>query len=276
MIKTAIFLRGYQRLWHSVKDNTISVLNQIYGNDLDWYVAFWESRTTNINQIQESLSSQKLIFCEVINDTNLFVNPDVLNSYHTLNGTLKQVTRLAYLDQYLNTIKCRHELRSNTRYDEVIFIRGDILYRLPNVKKSFHNSKLNPLWYSTDVYNVNLWHEHAAFEDDVHLRFGQLAADIYANRYLDILEVDPRKGYRDCDAHSVLWMYLAKSGIRKSSTSYGANINLIRPNWDFTMTEKNFPPGYDPHKEWQQMSSLDRVTHCRLKNIDPIEYDIHD
>lgn len=271
-------MRGYQRLWFYLKDNVIDYLTEAYGNELDWYVSFWETRTTDLRLIESSLSDQNLVHCSLLNDNQLFVNSVNLSGYHELDGSVLRWLRLAYLDQYLSTIKCRYELSKNITYDEILFIRSDVLYEPIWWTKGYNNVTvaLKPLWYTTDMNNTNLWHDYAAFEDDVHLRFGQPAGDIYANRFLDLLEINPKFSYIDSDAHSLLWIYLSRSVLRKYVTPYSFGIRLVRPNTNLAELKKNFMYGQDSLPEWNQLHDSVKSDICWSQNIDPIEYGIND
>ena len=138
MKKHAVFLRGNPRTWNHIKESIINFFNENLDMP-DWYVCFWESQTTDIEQLTKDFlgSNLKYLIIKTYDfekfDTELFTSyqSDTVTGQGTPISKLSEGShywKTAYLDHTLSMEKRKQELLNHFVYDTVSFIRPDIFY----------------------------------------------------------------------------------------------------------------------------------------------------
>ena len=76
--RIAIMLRGYQRMWHLSHLHIINTFESIYGVDnIDWYVLFWKTSTTDLKKLRDTFAGKNLIYCNLIDDAAYPIPRDI-------------------------------------------------------------------------------------------------------------------------------------------------------------------------------------------------------
>jgi hypothetical protein len=191
-MKVAIFLRGHARTWNLIKDDTIKLFNSIYDN-IDWYIAMWDSGTTRDELVFEDFKNQNLIFLSTnIKERAAAERNDIQmkSIFYPHSFKLNNYLKIAYLDSILSRYKRNREVDFNFDYDSVIYIRPDILYKI-NKKDYGH---LRTELYSMEITNLDINYgvtkDEYPMSSDFFMRAGSAASNIISSRLFDV-EFEP-------------------------------------------------------------------------------------
>lgn len=269
--KTAIYLRGFYRLFDFTCDSIFNTFESIYGVDhIDWYVLFWETQTTDIKKIQNKFIGKNLIYCQLINDSQYPI-PKSIETESTVPWRSYKPCywRLAYLDQLLNTKKCLAELQNNIVYDTVIFARTDVIYQCSNIDlesellDTFYINTQDNRFYNDPYYDISIC--------DLYYKTNSITADIIASRFLDTFTPN----LLSHSAHTTLASYINRNQLIINSNSQMLPI-LVRPDtldvigrteFDLTVEEPRWT-------EWVFKPTDYKRNCCTSLNIDLVEYSL--
>ena len=279
--KTAIFIRGYKRTWDWIKNDTFRTFNQAYGDDIDWYVAVWNSNTSVYDSMLKDFDGKNLKSFHMIDEKDYPMSMIIRGHgqpgfFHKWTHKLDGYWRLAYLDQLLSIDKIKHEFDTGIQYDTVLFTRFD-LYNM------FHNHdnekyvKPKPFTISSETTRD----EDLDFSivDDWQYKTDSLTSDIVSFRFFDTYINDYYNQATPLSLETLLSNYMFRNGIAydaKTAHLYFTSF-VIRPDQVdiFPLPTKNHlvcvPDTMSP---WLSESSEYKLRHCSRANIDPIEYNI--
>lgn len=284
--KVAIFLRGYQRTWKHLQAHTFALFEQIYGKEnIDWYVAFWETKTTFYDQILESFKNKNLISLELVNES-LYMIPqykrqptrtvdfnEQLPYFCDWNTYTDPYWRLAFLDLRLIFKKNQTEIETKNYYNQVIFIRPDVFYLADDVEKE----KVELTEFV--IYGVNLNNSNTIDAElkafDLYYKAKSLTADIISSRFLDLFSVFNKKQFVHSCAHTLMGQYLLRNYIREPQVAHrNVSCLLLRPTMvnHIPLVDNNVDELEYLILEWRRMSDDERTAICVQHNIDPVEY----
>lgn len=270
-MKHAIFLRGAIRTWNFTKRNIIEFYNKFHDNP-HWYVCFWDSNSSTIEQVKNDFKGSNLKFLEF----------KKTNEYYKFKG-LDKVTpnywRLAYLDHYLSIAKRTYEINNNLRYQTITYIRPDILYTCSTIEPNDFINQLNELqpmeiaYQNLGNHNIDLvMHGRACslvenyFVNDLHITTGELAADIYGTRFMDPEYTDSaNKRYMNWDPHQMMAYMQSRNQLFNKADCLNCSGEIIRPHQVFEDQQ---------HKDWNILSEDDKKALCRRANIDLYDYQL--
>ncbi len=184
----AVFLRGHARTWNIIKDETIKFFNQHF-NYPHWYIGIWDTTTISKSSLKEDFKNSNLIYVNSnINENELVDKFDkTLYSPHSFYKTYQSnYFKIGYLDYHLNIEKKNYELENNMIYENVHFIRPDIMYKanLNNPVDFF--SKMKTMEVSGLDYNIMPDDGNFTEFSDFYLRSGSVATNIFCSKFFDV------------------------------------------------------------------------------------------
>ena len=183
----AIFLRGHARTWNLIKNDVIKFFDEKF-NKPHWYVGIWDTTTVTPLSLKEDFKDSNLIYVNSnINENSLedrfgrtlFSVETFLKLYQ--NSYLK----ISYLDFFLNIEKKEYELSNNLIYDNVHFIRPDILYE----EKPMYGEctlKMQPMEVTGLDYNILPDDGNFTQFSDFYMKAGSVATNIFCSRFFDV------------------------------------------------------------------------------------------
>lgn len=267
--KTAVFLRGYQRLFEHTQFNIFNTFESIYGVDnIDWYVAFWKTTTTNIEQIQQKFVNKNLVYCELIDDSHYPIPLDIKTHSNNPWGSYKPYYwRLAYLDYLLNIRKCINEVKTDTVYSTVVFARPDIIYNCNNTHlesvplRSFYINSQYSCLFQTPYKDISTC--------DLYYKTDSITADIISARFLDTFKTD----LIHPNAHAMLAAYISRNHILPNTSSHITAI-LVRPDTLDVLDKTEFDVDLEENRwsKWVFKPLEYKRNLCILLGIDTKEY----
>lgn len=183
----AIFLRGHARTWNLIKNDVIEFFDETF-NHPHWYVGMWDTTTVSNFSLKEDFKNSNLIYVNSnINENNLedrfgktiFSTETFYKLYQ--NSYLK----ISYLDYFLNDKKKEYELSNDLIYENVHFIRPDILYK---EKPMYGDCRLKMQTMELTGLDYNLYPNDGNFTQfsDFYMKSGSVATNIFCSRFFDV------------------------------------------------------------------------------------------
>jgi hypothetical protein len=263
----AIFLRGAIRTWNHNKKSIIDFFN-LHHNNPDWYICFWNSGSSDKQQVEKDLKNCNVKFLH-------FEDSLKYQNYRQLNNRNDAYWRLAYLDHLLSMAKRTNEINDNIRYKTVTFIRPDVRYE--SVRDN-HANLLDEIKHlevvCQDVANRNNSNNTVCsllenyFVNDLIVIAGEIAADIYGTRFVDIdyTEQDDPNIYRylNWDPHQMMASIQSKYQLFNKKHYIPINPTIIRPNNVVS----------DQSSNWNILDNDTKIKMCRNLNIDLHDYQL--
>ena len=270
--RIAIMLRGYQRMWHLSHLHIINTFESIYGVDnIDWYVLFWKTSTTDLKKLRDTFAGKNLIYCNLIDDAAYPIPRDIgFESDVPWLTYRSNYWRPAYLDSLLIIEKCKTELQHSMLYDSVIFARSDVIYCCKDIENE--QVPLQPFYYSNLEHEFCNDQHYDICADDVYYKADSISADIIASRFLDTFT----SGIMSISAHSLFASYVNRNQLLLKSNPNITRL-IVRPDTlDLlaltTFDNKRQNLEYSREVAWTHKSSRYKQECCISIGIDPIEY----
>jgi len=288
MSKHAIFLRGNMRTWNYIKKDIISFFDE-YHEKPDWYVCFWQSNTSTIDEVTDSFKNSNLKYLKFETE-NIYqkFNMRLLEGAHTRGekivsdflGRFSQVLfpywRLAYLDQLLSIAKRKYELENNISYHSVFFARPDIIYKTSSDHKDYVRclnelddmeiTNLRP--HNTRLGNKNNGNRFDNYvTSDTFILAGNIAADIFGARFID---TDYTEGSLsrmiNWDVHQLVSRIKTKYQLYELAELETKSRIIVDPVIN--------RPNNLSQNQWDPLPKEVKHQICRDLNIDPFDYNL--
>jgi hypothetical protein len=189
-MKTAGFLWGDLRTWNYIKNKSMLVYKDLYG-DIDWFMAVWESNTDTEQNIRNFFKENNLNLkffaflkrSEISEPFQKYRDKGFVSTYYS---TLSR----AYFAYYLCKYKKLYEINHEVEYDRTIVTRPDLLLFYNQQSINFEIDRLN---FDKDLhfylslrgsphYNP-YFHGHGV--TDTFFIFGKFSIDLWGLHYLD-------------------------------------------------------------------------------------------
>ena len=292
-MKTAIYLRGHCRTWNMVKKSTISLINTLYDNP-DWYVSFWNTNTISKKSLQEDFINSNLKFININVDEKLFNSKFNLRMNcldNDISFSESNYLKSAFLDNLISFEKRNYETENKFEYDNVIYIRPDILYRFIDEDiKSHYTSPIQSMEIQ-NIFDSKWWGDDEWMASDFFNRLGNAASNLFDVRFFDVNYTDGKDFYYTICPHSLLSRFHLKHSIITNNAPMVSGI-IVRPNLPLLNAELllNIEDEYklneilkDEHshmynEEWSQLrkkKDVKKLIYICMKNkIDPRDYQI--
>lgn len=273
---TAIILFGHLRTWNLCKEHLIKSMNEIYGNDVHWYISIWKTNTGSAEDLKAFFDSkgQTVIGFKVIDQAVLPIKDKIFQNDWA--GMPMGAIGPSYLRQLASRDKRIHEFQNGFIYNRVIFTRPDVIYYYD--KNTIVNSET-----IEDEKNFAL-QLRGDFEDiafpvagpsahDVMPIAGMMSSDVYGFMFLDSnsdFEESRKVNLRLGCIHSWMSTYCKKHFItvdaRRDHFTSERNIwpKVIRP------TIKDIEQVYQEHDSWN--GEFFSPGYDELWNNDPDSY----
>jgi hypothetical protein len=277
--KTAIFIRGYKRTWDWIKNDTFKTFNQAYGDDIDWYVAVWNSNTAVYDSMLKDFDGKNLKSFHMIDEKD-YPMPITIRGYeepgflHKWTHKIDTYWRLAYLDQLLGIDKIKYEFDTGIQYDTVLFTRFDLYNIIGHDNKKYVKPK--PFTISSETTRD----EDLDFSiiDDWQYITDSLTSDIVSFRFFDTYINDYYNQATPLSPETLLSSYMFRNSIAydaKTAHRYFTSF-IIRPDQVDIFPLPSIINVCRPnsHPPWLYESIEYKLHHCNKTNIDPIEYHI--
>jgi len=289
MKRHAVFLRGNLRTWNYIKNDIIKFFD-VYHEQPDWYVCFWNSDTSTIAEIKNDFKNSNLKFLKFETDHNYQrFDSRILEGAHTRGpdkkiaeflGIFSKVVypywRLAYLDQILSMAKRKYEIENNINYQSVVFARPDISYSTTSDLEDYVRC-INEL-HSMEITNTkssNLrmgkFSEGCKYDNyvspDTLLVTGNIASDIFSTRFIDIDFTDGSlTRLMNWDVHQLISMIKTKYQLFELADT--------EPNYRVSLLLDIIRPDNLSMDEWNSMSKKSKYELCVSLGIDPYDYNL--
>jgi hypothetical protein len=274
--KTAIFIRGYKRTWDWIKNDTFKTFNQAYGDDIDWYVAVWNSNTAVYDSMLKDFDGKNLKSFHMIDEKD-YPMPITIRGYeepgflHKWTHKIDTYWRLAYLDQLLGIDKIKYEFDTGIQYDTVLFTRFDLYNIIGHDNKKYVKPK--PFTISSETTRD----EDLDFSiiDDWQYITDSLTSDIVSFRFFDTYINDYYNQATPLSPETLLSSYMFRNSIAydaKTAHRYFTSF-IIRPDQVDIFPLPSIINVCRPNS-WLCESIEYKLHHCNKTNIDPIEYHI--
>lgn len=273
--RVAVFLRGLQRTWPHVKLHTLYLFDQLFGVDqVDWYVAFWKTTTSmSSDQLSKEFAHRNLVFCDSVPlgkfplvNMSLSKKQMGVQEAHQWQGYKSGYWNLAYLDHLMISKKVEYELHGRFAYDRVFYIRPDMFYRcndLNKLRKLLNDFEIDGLRYYT--INGNL------VTDDIFYQTNSITADVLCSRFLDTYtEFKSNQMMLRCP-HALMGQYISRNYLNPIGNEDCVEQIIVRPDV-LSSIENVVQLNRDSWKSWLELDRYQRIEHCQLQNIDPVEY----
>lgn len=293
-MKTAVLLSGYMRTWHICKDALIDGLTTVYGSDIDWFVMFWDTKTSTISDVRRFFVSKSLnlVHLEFVNQSmNLLFEKGKVND--SMWQITDSITGPAYLRQKLSKIKRLYEYKNGIIYDRVIYSRPDIIYYFNPRAVEKENEIIGDIKdFAMQIrgdFNETSYELMAPSTHDLMPIAGSLSSDLYGFMYIDannsytgVKALNLRNG----ETHSWTSIYLSRHLIsRDARAKHNALVSYITPivirptsdinkflsgykNWDL-----NWLPAAEHDQFWMRRDNFDeKIKYCESMNIDIDDY----
>lgn len=308
MKKHAVFLRGNPRTWNHIKESIINFFNENLDMP-DWYVCFWESQTTDIEQLTKDFlgSNLKYVIIKTYDfekfDTELFTpyKNDTLTGQGTALSKISESSnywKTAYLDHTLSMEKRKQELLNHFVYDTVSFIRPDVLYatrpdELPinlfpdNVKNLEGFEVAGIVWQSipgnnqkrnSRIGSTPWWQEiaHMSFwSNDFFFSGASIPADILGTRFFDCTINNNLVQLLNGNPHNLLGLVATKYQFLTAVPGSPLS-RLTRPNHFYydKLQKKYILNENRPHEilPWEKVENKEKDRMYKLLDIDPNDY----
>ena len=286
MKKHAVFLRGIPRTWNHIKEHTIDFFNENLDMP-DWYVCFWESQTTNIEQLTKDFLGSNLK-CLIIktDDFEKFDAEVFWNAAGEID--LRKFSmgdnywRVAYLDHILSMEKRKQELLNHFVYDTVTFIRPDVFYHYCDSVKSMDDIKrlegFEVVGLHWNGYKTTLDLEQATtsfWTNDFCFSGASIPADILGTRFFDCKYNNNFPQFMNINPHNLLGLVVTKYQfvtIGPGSLMW----RLTRPNHFYydKLEKKYLLIENRPHEilPWDKVENENKNKMYKLLDIDPKDY----
>lgn len=270
--RIAIFLRGYHRMWHLSNPHIFNTFESIYGaENIDWYVLFWKTSTTDLKKLRDTFAGKNIIYCNLIDEAVYPIPRDIeVESDVPWRAYRPYYWRPAYLDSLLIMEKCKTELQHGVLYDTVIFARSDVIYCCTDIENE--RIPLQPFYYSNLENEFCNDQHYDICADDVYYKADSISADIIASRFLDTFTT----GIISTSAHSLVASYVNRNQLLLKNNPNMIPL-IIRPDTlDLleltTFDDKRKRQEYHREVAWSRESAQYRRQLCISTGIDPIEY----
>lgn len=299
-MKTAILMSGFMRTWHICKDALVDAITTVYGKDVDWYVIFWDTKTSTYDEVGKFFTSKSLnlIHLEFVDQSKnlLYEKGKVRDSMWQITDS---ISGPGYLRQKISKIKRLYEYQHGIVYDRVIYSRPDIIYyyhpQAIEKENEFYNLFGEPGNLTDFAMHIRGDFKEVSHElisphtHDLMPIAGMFSSDLYGFMY-----IDANDSYKDIkviklrngETHAWVSMYLNKHLIsRDHRATHNCLINYItpivlRPSSDID----KFLSGYKNwNLEWMSAGEHDslwvkrenfheKIEYCRKFNIDLDDY----
>lgn len=275
-MRTAIFVRGHARTWNLTKRHNLMFFDDLY-DDIDWYFGVLDTNTVDRSSVYDDFKGHKLA-------SVLLLDPEGYRLREDLDAVLRWSTyhtaywRLAWIDYLLGKEKRANERDRGTAYDNVVFIRPDVIYyrathnrgSADNLEKPLNHMSVAEIGTHADVIgDVGV--------GDLIVRAGATAADLLTLRYADPIYTD---GFDQQlvhgNSHSLLAHYPMRRFIGWSKESSGIESYLVRPDHaDLTdWSVSSIDPSMRDSMTWHRLSHENRIAVCERLGISPEDYQL--
>lgn len=275
-MRTAIFIRGHARTWNLTKRHNLMFFDDLYDN-IDWYFGTIDTGTVYADGIDADFKGRNLVSRLLLDPTGYALGEDLdavlrWQTYHTAYW------RLAWIDYMLGKEKRRAERQHGMRYDNIVFIRPDVIYyRAPHTRGISDNLE-EPLNHMS-VAEIGT-HSDVAGDvgvGDLIIRAGATAADLLTLRYIDPIYTDGF-GHQlvHGNSHSLLAQYPIRRFMGWSKERSGIESYLVRPDhadlvdWSISMIDPNMRDS----STWHLSSVEQRISCCERLGISPDDYQL--
>lgn len=271
--KHAVFLRGHQRVWMYSNTNIFNAVQAIFGDNVDWYVAMWNSNSTDYNKILKTFDGKNLMHLELLDQTDLPIpaNRRLKENLERPDDTNTDMCHphwnLAFLDQVLNAKKCEYELKNGTIYDRVMFTRPDVAFIIEDLNPVV----LEDFECAGDSHGC-FTHDYDVFMGDLFYICTSITADIMASRFLNTSITNPVKQFITPAAHTFLAQYCQNNHLILKKYE-GVIPFIIRPNTLYMLSKSDYTD--EDRIAWETWGALDydiRMKSITDLGIDPAEY----
>jgi len=298
-MNVAVIMTGHLRTWNYCKKYIIKALNVLLPAPKDWYVGYWDSRTSTESLITDFLyqENQNVRIVKKFNyNEHKELIKESLDIESTHIGVSLQSLTLFYLRQLMNFQKKVYEFQNNIKYDLVFNIRPDVIYAIDKNTKFFIYKLTGDNFGKfqlevTGDYNIAMSLGSPTTHDLIQIS-GTLSSDILNFLYLTC---NTNKGiYRRSylrggnSQHSLIPQYLLSHLISDRKIILGNSLHnqfispkIIRPTHPFkdisdqlcTLDKEKISYYlYGDENQWHGLSIEDRDMWCMKKNIDPLDY----
>ena len=273
--KVAIFIRGFERTWHWVKDHNFKFFESIYGTNIDWYLATWAMPHRDYNRVLADFTNRNLKALCILDESQYPFDettrglwlPDGNKDLKTKPDTY---WRIAYLDFVLGNEKVKNEIRYNISYDAVIFTRFDVLHDCLNIE--LERSTPTPNFFISAVIH-DVEDMDYSVSQDWYYKTDSLTADIVSFRFFDTHISDFKKQGMQLSSEVLLTQYLFRNGIiGEQSHEFNFMSYIVRPNQCY---DAKLTPNLIDDKlrlKWNHMLADEKIKECIRININPAEY----
>lgn len=273
----AIFIRGFERTWDWIKHHNFSLFESIYGVNIDWYVATWNTSSTDYNKLSDDFDNKNVKAFYVLND-NLYPLDDNIRSHKTLDvyknwkNKLDNYWRLAYLDFILGYEKTKNEIAMNKTYDVVVFTRFDLFHYCNDIQAE-QNFKPRRFFITEHINTIE--DMDCSLRCDVYYKSDSITADIITSRFFDTYITDFRNQGVPLSAEIMFSNYLARNGIVGIDDVKNINFNsyIVRPNQckNGKLLLNDIQDNLSC-STWFSLTPEQKIEECIKSNIDPFEY----
>lgn len=301
-MNVAVILTGAPRTWNFCKEYILKFVNDIYGSNVDWYVSFYESLTTNKQEVENYFlnNQQNLISLKFFKKEKIFNYENSWNDLKWTNSIFKGLFQLNYLT---GLEKRLHEFKTGKKYDIVFFARPDCIYFYDETTKIREsNRKIKDFAFqAAGDFNDGSYPFINPSANHLHIVAGMFSSDLYLNWNLDynFQSFNFKKfGFRlGKDMHSALSDFFRNHLITTEPNNYvkySFFAQVIRPThifynkkyYNFALEYYNkmhtppreFEPGYCEyfkHEDIEQRFNY-VINSCYELGIDPEDYEFND
>jgi len=298
-MKTAIVLYGYLRTWNLCKDSIVDTMNMLCGDDKDWFIGIWATKTGTHSSVNNYLKSknQNIVSSRWIDPSNNLLLKHNDTYIQTISRVPGSSSGPAYLRQIISLDKRKYEYTNNIKYDRVLFIRPDVVYYTDGLSATRYNESLSHRAADMAMQLAGDFFDNYAIggpsANDMIPIGGVLSSDIYSHMYLDLTPShDPldtvhlRGGM--CP-HALLSKFTNTHMIRTPNhigQHHYLAARIIRPNSDIKriLSELNQWDGknlsycgskFKDYNEWMQgdhSQIVEQINLCKSLGIDLKDY----
>jgi len=275
--KVAIFIRGYKRTWDWVKRNNFKIYEQLYGKDIDWYVAAWKTNTTTYESLLKDFEGKNLKALYVVDEADYPMPLEIRGHtqddfFHSWTHKIDSYWRLAYLDLLLSNDKIKYELSNGLKYDAVVFTRFDLYCLYLGIFFKEKYTKPKTFTISSDTAKE----ENCDFSmiDDYQYKTDSITSDIISFRFFDTHVNDYVNQATSLVPETMFSNYLFRNNITYDRSESSFDLFLIRPdNIDLsTPLIEDYIRSSNFSTDWNSKSIDYRSYHCTRVGIDDSEY----
>lgn len=268
-MRTAVLITGFLRTWKICKDVLLDSLTDVYGDNIDFYMVVWNTKTATEDEIRTAFVDKKLnlIQLEMIDPDHNYIFP--VNVPDCANQVSDSVASPARLRAIASRIKRLHEFKNDICYQRVIWSRPDVIYyynhNAPHKENTFEGDPNDFMMQIRGDFIETSYELISPHTHDVMPITGLLSSDLYGFMYIDINDSHSTKKIRlgADDTHALISYFLNRHLItldnrflyQSNKINYIAPV-VIRPSSDF----KKF---FSENKKWDQ-SFISAGAHDRV------------